>query len=89
MPRRDDLFAALAKRDIEARPLWKPMHLQPLYRACDRYGGDVAAALFESGLCLPSSSSLSREEQDRVIDVVRSVAQPTLGQRETPWGAFV
>jgi pyridoxal phosphate-dependent aminotransferase EpsN len=85
---RDDLLRALGARDIEARPLWKPMHLQPLYGACDRYGGEVAAALFENGLCLPSSSSLSREEQDRVIDVVRSVARPDLGHRETPRGAF-
>ncbi len=83
---RDDLLRALEERDIEARPLWKPMHLQPLYRACDRYGGDVAAALFENGLCLPSSSSLSREEQDRVIDVVRSVARPTLGRPRDPVG---
>ncbi|WP_242360426.1 DegT/DnrJ/EryC1/StrS aminotransferase family protein [Anaeromyxobacter sp. SG17] len=85
---RDDLLRALEARDIEARPLWKPMHLQPLYRTCERYGGEVAAALFEHGLCLPSSSSLSRQEQDRVVEVVRSVARPTLGQHETPWGAF-
>jgi pyridoxal phosphate-dependent aminotransferase EpsN len=71
---RDDLLRALAVADIEARPLWKPMHLQPLYAGCDRYGGDVAADLFERGLCLPSSSSLAPEEQDRVIDVVRGAA---------------
>ena len=58
--------ARSAAADIEARPLWKPMHLQPLYAACERYGGEVAADLFERGLCLPSSSSLAPEEQDRV-----------------------
>ncbi|BDG02296.1 DegT/DnrJ/EryC1/StrS family aminotransferase [Anaeromyxobacter oryzae] len=71
---RDDLLAALDAADVEARPLWKPMHLQPLYADCDRYGGDVAERLFELGLCLPSSSNLSLEAQRRVIDVVRDVA---------------
>jgi pyridoxal phosphate-dependent aminotransferase EpsN len=71
---RDDVLAALAAADVEARPLWKPMHLQPLYRACDRYGGEVAEGLFARGLCLPSSSSLPPDAQDRVVDVVRGVA---------------
>jgi pyridoxal phosphate-dependent aminotransferase EpsN len=72
---RDDIIDELAAVDIEARPLWKPMHLQPLYQDCDRYGGEVAERLFEQGLCLPSSSSLTRETQERVIDVVRGVAR--------------
>jgi len=72
---RDDVLAALAAADIEARPLWKPMHLQPLYRGCERYGGEVAEHLFERGLCLPSSSSLAPETQERVIGVVRRVAR--------------
>ena len=72
---RDDVLRALAAVDVEARPLWKPMHLQPLYAGCDRYGGDIAADLFERGLCLPSSSSLSREEQDLVIETVRAVSR--------------
>ncbi len=71
---RDDVLAALAAADVEARPLWKPMHLQPLYRDCDRFGGEVSERLFARGLCLPSSSSLSPEAQDRVIEIVRSVA---------------
>ena len=65
---RDDVLRALARGDIEARPLWKPMHLQPLYAGCERYGGDVAADLFERGLCLPSSSSPGASEQDRHRD---------------------
>jgi pyridoxal phosphate-dependent aminotransferase EpsN len=72
---RDDILAALADDDIEGRPLWKPMHLQPLYGECERYGGDVSERLFERGLCLPSSSSLTPAEQDEVIDVVRGVAR--------------
>ncbi|HEX8907768.1 MAG TPA: aminotransferase class I/II-fold pyridoxal phosphate-dependent enzyme [Anaeromyxobacteraceae bacterium] len=72
---RDDLLRALAAEDIEARPLWKPMHLQPLHAACPRYGGEVAAGLFERGLCLPSSSSLTLAEQHRVVEVVRRAAR--------------
>jgi pyridoxal phosphate-dependent aminotransferase EpsN len=76
---RDDLLRALAAADVEARPLWKPMHLQPLYRDAPRVGGEVAERLFARGLCLPSSSSLGADEQGLVIDVVRSVAR---GRRE-------
>jgi dTDP-4-amino-4,6-dideoxygalactose transaminase len=47
------------------------MHLQPLYERCERHGGEVAAALFRQGLCLPSSSSLDPEDQDLVIATVR------------------
>jgi len=72
---RDDVLHALAAREIEARPLWKPMHLQPLYRDCERYGGAVSEALFEQGLCLPSSSSLAPGDQAEVIEVVRGVAR--------------
>ncbi len=68
---RDELLAALAAADVEARPVWKPMHLQPLYAGCARYGGAVAADLYRRGLCLPSSSSLSPEDQERVVAVVQ------------------
>ncbi|ABS26834.1 DegT/DnrJ/EryC1/StrS aminotransferase family protein [Anaeromyxobacter sp. Fw109-5] len=72
---RDDVLAALAADDIEARPLWKPMHLQPLYASCERYGGEVAADLFERGLCLPSSSSLPIADQRRIVEIVRRVGR--------------
>jgi pyridoxal phosphate-dependent aminotransferase EpsN len=72
---RDDVLSALAAVDVEARPLWKPMHLQPLYAGCDRYGGEVAEDLFARGICLPSSSSLAPETQDRIIEVIRGVAR--------------
>jgi pyridoxal phosphate-dependent aminotransferase EpsN len=52
--------------DIEARPVWKPMHLQPLYRHCDIYGGGVAEDIFRRGLCLPSGSSLTVADLERV-----------------------
>jgi dTDP-4-amino-4,6-dideoxygalactose transaminase len=63
----------LETMDIESRPAWKPMHLQPVFASCLSYGGDVAADLFDNGLCLPSGSSLTSADRDRVIDGVRSV----------------
>ena len=70
---REDVAAALERRDIEARPVWKPMHLQPLYRECAVSGGGrTAARLFQTGLCLPSGSALSRSELERVGDAVRA-----------------
>jgi pyridoxal phosphate-dependent aminotransferase EpsN len=72
---RDDLLAALAAADVEARPVWKPMHLQPLYASCELFGGHVGAELYARGICLPSSSSLTTEDQDRVIDVIRGASR--------------
>jgi pyridoxal phosphate-dependent aminotransferase EpsN len=81
---RDDLLRALAAEEIEARPVWKPMHLQPLYAGCDRYGGDVAEDLFARGLCLPSSSSLGVEEQARVVEVLWGAARRARRLRTRP-----
>jgi pyridoxal phosphate-dependent aminotransferase EpsN len=69
---REDVRRELERRDIEARPVWKPMHLQPIFSAYPVRGGRVAARLFETGLCLPSGSSITADEQARVIEVVRS-----------------
>src|SRR6185369_11267681 len=71
---RDDLIRRLDAANIESRPLWKPMHLQPLYARSQCYGGAVAEDLFRRGICLPSSSSLSWEDQLRVVDQVREAA---------------
>ncbi|HXW04268.1 MAG TPA: aminotransferase class I/II-fold pyridoxal phosphate-dependent enzyme [Vicinamibacterales bacterium] len=70
---RDDIRLHLESRNIESRPVWKPMHLQPAFRGCAVRGGTVARELFERGLCLPSGSSLSRADQARVIDAVAGV----------------
>lgn len=70
----EELIRLLNGADIESRPVWKPMHLQPLYSRCDRFGGDVAQDLFRRGICLPSSTSLSNEEQMHVINQVRKAA---------------
>jgi pyridoxal phosphate-dependent aminotransferase EpsN len=71
---RDQLMRVLDDANVESRPVWKPMHLQPLYAGCERYGGDVAEDLFRRGICLPSSSSLSGEDQSRVVNAVRRAA---------------
>ncbi len=61
---------ALEAEDIESRPLWKPMHLQPVYRDAPVYGGEVSARLFERGLCLPSGSALTDDDQRRIAELV-------------------
>ena len=68
---RDDLIARLHAANVEARPVWKPMHTQKLYQGTEVIGGAVAEDLNLRGICLPSSSSLSDEEQDFVIERVR------------------
>ena len=70
---RDDLIDALEQQDIEARPLWKPLHLQPVFAEKKCYGGTVSEKLFDQGLCLPSGSSMTDTERDRVINVIRQV----------------
>lgn len=73
---RDRLIQGLAERDIEARPVWKPMHLQKLYEGADRFGGPIAEELFRRGICLPSSSFLLETgEQDRVIEAVQDIVR--------------
>lgn len=71
---RDELIRRLDEAGVESRPVWKPMHLQPLYAGCECYGGEVAEDLFRRGICLPSSSSLSEEDQLYVVNAVRSAA---------------
>ncbi len=71
---RDELIFRLDLAGIESRPVWKPMHLQPFFAGCARYGGDVAEDLFHRGICLPSSSSLSLDDQAYVIDQVRQAS---------------
>ena len=70
------IIDALEKENIESRPVWKPMHLQPLYKDCDYITADeedVSANLFKNGLCLPSGSNLSYQDQARVIDIIESM----------------
>src|SRR5690606_4954870 len=70
---REDLRLALLEDNIESRPLWKPMHLQPVFADAPYYGGKVAEELFENGLCLPSGSNLTDGEKQRIVAVIESV----------------
>ena len=72
---REAIRLALEAENIEGRPVWKPMHLQPVFADCDRFGGEVAEDLFNRGLCLPSGSNLSEGDLQRVVDVVRKLAK--------------
>jgi len=69
---RDAVLRHLAAADIEARPVWKPMHLQPAFAGCRAIGGGVAQHLFDHGLCLPSGSRMAEATNDRVVELVRS-----------------
>jgi dTDP-4-amino-4,6-dideoxygalactose transaminase len=68
---RDTVRLALEAENIEARPVWKPLHMQPVFKGCQAFGGAVAEDLFARGLCLPSGSNLSEAELDSVCDTVR------------------
>ena len=72
-----DLIAALAAENIEARPVWKPMHLQPVFENAPYYpheeGTDISHELFKSGICVPSGSNLTGEEQARVLLILQKV----------------
>lgn len=70
---RDDVVRAFEQADIECRPVWKPMHLQPLYAECLRFGETIDQRLFEEGLCLPSGSSLSDAERARIAATLNGV----------------
>jgi dTDP-4-amino-4,6-dideoxygalactose transaminase len=72
---REALRVALAAENIEARPVWKPMHSQPIFAGCDAFGGEVAEDLFLRGLCLPSGSNLAVADLTRVVNTVRRCAR--------------
>jgi pyridoxal phosphate-dependent aminotransferase EpsN len=80
----EDIRFRLEGQGIESRPVWKPMHLQPLFAKCRRVGGEVAAGLFERGLCLPSGSQLAAGELERIVEVVLSTPR----RRATVIGAI-
>ena len=73
---RNQIIEVLEKENIESRPVWKPMHIQPLYKNCEYVKGDhgdVSAKLFQNGICLPSGSSLTEGEQGKIIDIILSI----------------
>jgi dTDP-4-amino-4,6-dideoxygalactose transaminase len=70
---REALRLAFEVENIECRPLWKPMHLQPIFATYPYYGNKVAETLFENGLCLPSGSNLDDEDLERISGVVKRI----------------
>jgi dTDP-4-amino-4,6-dideoxygalactose transaminase len=71
---REQVRLALEAEAIESRPVWKPMHMQSAFADCRVVGGQVCEDLFRDGLCLPSGSSMSDDDQQRVIEIVRAQA---------------
>ena len=70
---REDLRLALEKENIESRPLWKPMHMQPLFAQSAYYGTDFIEKLFQEGICLPSGSNLTPQEKERILSQLKVV----------------
>ena len=68
---REKIRLALLKENIESRPLWKPMHLQPFYSGHLRYENGISEELFAKGLCLPSGSNLTLKEKERVVIAIK------------------
>jgi pyridoxal phosphate-dependent aminotransferase EpsN len=79
---REEVRLALESENIESRPVWKPLHLQPVFQNYPYYGSGVAEALFDKGLCLPSGSNLSKEDLQRVAKVFLRVYQANLIQNK-------
>ena len=65
---REELRLHLQKDNIESRPLWKPMHIQPIFKDCQSYVNGVSEDLFNRGLCLPSGVGMTEEDLQRVVD---------------------
>lgn len=65
---------ALDRENIESRPVWKPMHMQPVFKDCDMYGGSVCESLFAEGLCLPSGTAMADADFERIIALIKGCA---------------
>ncbi|BAZ06885.1 DegT/DnrJ/EryC1/StrS family aminotransferase [Calothrix sp. NIES-3974] len=75
---RETIRLGLAEQQIESRPVWKPLHLQPVFSECECFGGEVAEDLFSRGLCLPSGSNLTDRELSLVIQTIHQVQQNSI-----------
>jgi dTDP-4-amino-4,6-dideoxygalactose transaminase len=69
----EEIRLALEVENIESRPLWKPMHLQPVFKNCRVWGGSVSEGIFRDGLCLPSGTGLADHDLERIVGIIRSV----------------
>ena len=70
---REHVRISLEKENIESRPLWKPMHLQPIFKDFPKYTNGVSKELFKKGLCLPSGSNLTAAQKDGIIKTIKSI----------------
>ncbi|MFL2077349.1 DegT/DnrJ/EryC1/StrS family aminotransferase [Marinilactibacillus psychrotolerans] len=68
-----DVMEALDKENIESRPVWKPMHMQPFFAEYDYVGGDVSEKLFENGVCLPSDTKMTDEDLERICSIIKGL----------------
>lgn len=68
-----DVMEALEKDNIESRPVWKPMHIQPFFSGYDYVGGNVSEKLFENGVCLPSDTKMTDEDLERICEIIKSL----------------
>jgi dTDP-4-amino-4,6-dideoxygalactose transaminase len=68
-----DVMEALEKENIESRPVWKPMHMQPFFAEYDYVGGDVSEKLFENGVCLPSDTKMTDEDLERICGIIKGL----------------
>jgi dTDP-4-amino-4,6-dideoxygalactose transaminase len=73
---REDIRLALEAQNIESRPLWKPLHLQPIFASSPYYGNRSSEKLFDEGLCLPSGSNLSKAELERINETLNNILKP-------------
>jgi dTDP-4-amino-4,6-dideoxygalactose transaminase len=70
---REDIRLKMEQENIETRPLWKPMHLQPIFVDCAFYGDGTSEQLFNDGICLPSGPTLTNEDIERVAEVIKEM----------------
>lgn len=68
-----DIMDALEEQNIESRPIWKPMHLQPFFNWCDYIGGTVSEDLFKTGVCLPSDTKMTDKDQERICKIIKGL----------------
>ncbi len=78
---RETVRLALEAENIESRPIWKPMHLQPVFKDCRVLGGSVSEDLFQRGLCLPSGTQMTEEDLERVAKVIRNCCKPSQSRK--------
>ena len=68
-----DIIEALEKENIESRPIWKPMHIQPFFKQYDYVGDYIGEYIFENGLCLPSDTKITDEQLDEIINIIKGL----------------